>query len=486
MSQPKLNKQRNNSHVLIFGAGLAGLSAGISALEEGAAATLFEKSPRPGGTTVLSTGFVWTFEDYEELRSKIPAGDAALQWLVYETLPLGYDFLTRHNVSLAAPISMLGHGRGRLMQPQQAVGALIERFIALGGTLKCNSSLHRLLLEDGTVIGAEIERDSRIFKEYASAVILATGGFQGNTELLARYVLPDASNVILRANPYSTGDGFIAAMRAGAQISQGLQGFYGHAVAAEPARFRFSNLGEVSQFHGLVSVAVNMRGERFADETAGTGEECLNQALARQSGGGFFIVDADGMGREVLKGVGVVAGAVIERAKTYGALVITSPTLEGLFDALAEQGMPRERLAAEINAYNDAIINGREPFPPRGKNRYALMRGPFTAVKVKAGITFTMGGIRVDEKTRVLLRSGSTSTLAQVPVERAYAETTSGTITIGDEYRETVIPGLYAAGSDVGNISHTNYMGGLATALTTGMTAGKQAAVFTVVHPSQV
>ncbi len=466
------------NRIAIFGAGLAGLSAGITALEEGAAVALFEKSPRPGGTTLLSTGFVWTFEDYEELRSKIPAGDAALQWLVYETLPSGYDFLARHHVSLANPISMLGHGRGRLMQPQQAIDALTQQFLALGGTLECNASLYRLLIEDGLLTGVEIERESRLSAEPTNTVVLTTGGFQGNTELLARYVLPDTSSVILRANPYSTGDGFMAAMSAGAQASQGLHAFYGHAIAAEPARFDFSNLGEVSQFQGLIAVAVNMRGERFADETAGTGEECLNQALARQPGGGFFIVDADGMEREVLKGVGVVAGAVIERAKTYGALVISSPTLEELFDLLAEQGVPRQRLATEISGYNDAIKNGREPFPPRGKNRYPLSRGPYTAVKVKAGITFTMGGIRIDERTRVLRRSGSTSPLAPVPVERAYVETDAATITIGDDYRQTVIPGLYAAGCDAGNISHTNYMGGLATALTTGMTAGKEAAMF--------
>lgn len=464
--------------VVIFGAGLAGLSAGIVALEEGSKVTLFEKSPRPGGTTLLSTGFVWTFEDYEELRTKIPAGDPNLQWLVHETLPAGYDFLLRNNVSLGAPVRMLGHGRGRQIQPQQAIEALTARFLALGGTLECNASLHKLVLEDGAAVGIEVERNGRIGRESAGAVILATGGFQGNTELLARYALLDASNVILRSNPYSTGDGFLAAMDAGAQASQGLQAFYGHAIAAEPARFNFSNLGEVSQFHGFISVAVNMKGERFVDEAAGTGEECLNQALARQPGGGFFIVDADGLEREVLKGVGVLAGAVIERAKTYGALVVTAETLDGLCEALAAHGLHQERLAAELSAYNSAIQAGQQPFPSREKNRYPLIRGPFTAIKVKAGITFTMGGIRIDERARVLRRSGSTSPLAPVPVERAYAATESTSMTIGNDYRQTVIPGLYAAGCDAGNISHTNYMGGLAAALTTGMTAGGEAARF--------
>jgi len=72
-----------------------------------------------------------------------------------------------------------------------------------------------------------------------------------------------------------------------------------------------------------------------------------------------------------------------------------------------------------------------------------------------------------------------------VPVERAYAQNDGTSLAIGDNYRHMPIQGLFAAGNDAGNISHFAYMGGLASALTTGRMAGRQAAAFPAVRNRQ-
>jgi succinate dehydrogenase/fumarate reductase flavoprotein subunit len=137
-------------------------------------------------------------------------------------------------------------------------------------------------------------------------------------------------------------------------------------------------------------------------------------------------------------------------------------------------------LLRELTEFNHLIETGRadELKPSRRGNRKALRRAPFHAVGVKASITFTMGGLQIDERARVVRRTGSSSPLAAVPPTRALNESDAQTIAIGVEYRQSAIEGLYAAGCDVGNISHFEYAGGLAPALATGRVAGGNAAGF--------
>jgi len=463
------------SRVLVCGGGLAGLAAAVAAREAGAPqVTLIEKAPELGGTTRLSGGLLWTFATFEDVRRMIPNGDAALQWLVHDTLDDACAWLTGLGVSLGAQERVLDHGRGRSVDPGEMIDALASRFEALGGEIRVDTGVESLAMHEGSVRGAYEDRGGRI---EAGAVILATGGFQGNQELLSRYVVRDAANLALRANAWSTGDGFIAAVNAGAAASPGLSTFYGHAVAAPPARYGRHELREASAYHGALSVALNLDGVRFADETAGTGEEALNQRLALQPEcRGLYIVDAAALEVEAIQGRGAVTRAILARIKKLGGTVIEAPSLEALCAKLPDLGVPSARALATLHEFNAAMRNDAEIFPLRARRRTPLGKPPFAAVLVRAGITFTMGGLRIDERARVLRRAASTSSFATVPVERAYAEPGEGATTIGADHRESPIPGLFAAGSDAGNLSHGGYLGGLACALTTGRVAGAQAA----------
>lgn len=462
------------TRVLVCGGGLAGLSAGVTALEAGAGVTLVEKAPEVGGTTRLSGGLLWTFADYEEARRLVANGDPALQWLVYDTLDDACAWLAGMGIALGARERVLGHGSGCSVDPNLMIDTLADRFAKLGGEIRADTALESLAMRDGAVIGARDDRGALI---EADAVVLATGGFQGNQELLSRYVVRDAANLALRANYWSTGDGFIAATDAGAAASPGLATFYGHALAAPPARFGKHQFREASAYHGALSVALNLDGERFTDETAGTGEEALNQRLAQQREcRGVYIVDASAMEVEAIQGRGAVTRTILARIKGLGGTVIEAPTLEALCERLREVGIPSRRALATLRQFNAAMGDGDDVVPTRTQRRAPLERPPFAAVLVQAGITFTMGGLRIDERARVLRRARSTSSFAPVPLERAFSESSDDGMTIGVDHREAPIRGLFAAGNDAGNMSHGGYMGGLACALTTGRVAGAQAA----------
>ena len=466
-------------HVVVCGGGLAGFSAAVTALENGAYVTLLEKSPETGGTTVLSGGLLWTFAEYEDARAKIPFGDGSLQWLVFEDLEPATKWLHEIGAKLGSLERVLEHGRGQSADPVQLIKVLSDRFQILGGSLLLSCPMESLLANNGTVSGVRYLQEGKVKDLPCEAVILATGGFQGNTELLARYVVRDPDNLVLRSNPWSTGDAFIAATSIGAAASPGLDTFYGHALIARPGRYNFKQLRDASQYHGGLSVALNLDGLRFADETELTGEEALNQRIATQpSGRAVYIVDEKSMEITPIQGRESITRSIIQRARAAGGLVVEARTLEDLCNGLSCMGVPPSRALSSLREFNEHMNDelADQLRPARSRLRRPLDSPPYYAVLVQAGITFTMGGLLVDDRLRVIRRAGSSSSFGPVPISRAYTTTDSASVAIGSEYRQMNIPGLYAAGNDAGNISHFGYMGGLATALTTGRTAGREAA----------
>jgi succinate dehydrogenase/fumarate reductase flavoprotein subunit len=336
---------------------------------------------------------------------------------------------------------------------------------ALGGELILGTPMDTIRYDDGAVRGVRASGPGRTIDIEAGAVVLATGGFQGNPELLSRYVTPYADKVYLRANPWSTGDGFMAATRIGAAATVGMQAFYGHALPAPPTHFTATEFLDVSQRYGPLGVAINLDGRRFIDESAGTRDVHLNQAIAMQrEATAVYIVDAEIADMSYF---GYMKPAIaIQRVRERNGPVIERDTLEELCTALADWGITGVKALETLREYTVALTNGTadQLDPPRRKHRFPLATPPFTAVAVRPGITFTCGGLAVDTDMRVLRRSASCSTLPLVFAEPAEANLCP-------------VPNVYAAGCDVGNISDLDYIGGLATALTTGRIAGRAAAL---------
>jgi succinate dehydrogenase/fumarate reductase flavoprotein subunit len=411
----------------------------------------------------LSNGIVWTFAREADVRRSIRGGDPALQDLLVSQLTDGMDWLQAQGVTLEPERVYLGCGRGRAASGPQMTAALLDGVRQRGGTALAGTALVQLTHEDGNVTGALAMSESGPLHVRARAVILATGGFQGNAELLARHVSPFADAMYLRANPWSTGDGLLAALDAGAATTPWLNTFYGHALTAPPARFNAFGFQEMSHKYGPMAVALNLDGRRFTDESAGTGEEWLNAQIARQpQATAAYVFDAATADREYEGGA--LARVVLERAREAGGPVAHADTLEALAEQLHGWGLPPDEVLRTLRDYNEAVAAHRayQLSPPRRGNAYAVTQPPFSAALVRSAITFTCGGLRTDLDMRVLRRATSVSMLPLVtaPV---------------DELRVGAIGNLYAAGCDVGGFSTNDYLGGLAQALVSGRIAGAAA-----------
>ena len=450
--------------VLVSGGGMAGLCAALAAAQQGAKVLVLEKGNRFGGSMYLSNGIVWTFANTDEVRRRIPDGDAALQDLLVSHLGDGLAWLQAHGVDLEPERVYLQCGRGRAASGVQMTQALVDALRRRGGQLLANTALQQLSTPDGAVTGALAFGPEGPVRIGARAVVLATGGFQGNAELLARYVSPHAASMYLRANPWSTGDGLQAALDAGAATTPWLDTFYGHALAAPPARFDAFGFQEMSHKYGPFAVALNLHGQRFADESAGTGEEWLNSQIARQpQASAAYVFDAVVAGHEYEGGA--LARVVLERARQAGGPVAHAATLDELALQMHGWGLPPGEVLQTLAGYNAAVTAGRGEFlhPPRRGNPFPVLQPPFSAALVRSGITFTCGGLRTDLDMRVLRRAQSVSTLPLVTAGR-------------DEFSFAAVRNLFAAGCDVGGFSTNAYLGGLAQALVSGRIAGACAA----------
>jgi fumarate reductase flavoprotein subunit len=433
-------------HVIVAGGGLAGLVADLQALELGARVTLLEKGDRLGGSILYSSGYIWTYKDLPTFRREAPGGDVVLQRLILESLGADLDWLEGKSVPALTRETGNPLTFGARFDPKQVVATLTDRIAASGGRMLLKCSLTGLEQRpEGRLNGVRVASDGGRRTERADAVILASGGFAANPELVQRHIIRGPGTMRLRAHPWSTGDGFLAALEAGALASAGLGEFYGRNLPAPPADFPPEQFVEVSQLYGRYAVALNQSGERYADEAADWSETALTRATARQPGlRAWYVLDAAVL-RERVRDRPVEN--MVETARRVGGTVIQTRTLEELTERLAENEVPRENVLRTLEEYNAAATDGRtrELSPPRSAPAAPIQEPPFVAVEVAPAITHTMGGLAVDAGCRVLRQADG------LP-----------------------IPCLYAAGVEVGGVSVGGYTSGLASALVFGRRAARQ------------
>ena len=429
--------------VVIAGGGLAGLIAALRATELGARVTLLEKGDSPGGSFVYSSGYVWSYMDLPTYRREAPGGEATLQKLILERLGSCLTWLEDAGGALLSRETGNPLTFGARFDPEQTVQALVDRIEASGGEILLSTALEGLLEgPDGRVTGVRVSSSGETHA--ADAVILASGGFAGDPELVGRHIIGGPGRMLVRAHPRSTGDGLQAALEKGALASSGFDEFYGRNLPAPPAAFAPERFVEVSQLYGRYAVAINARGERYADEGADWSETALTRTTAHQPGlYAWYVLDSRGLQGRVRERT---AKEMVETARSTGGTVIEAARLTELADRLGEHGVPRETFLSTLKEYNAAVEAGADPSPPRSGQAPALRVPPFVAVKVAPSITHTVGGLAVDVGCRVLR---------------------------GTDRRP--IPGLYAAGVEVGGVSVGGYTSGLASALVFGRTAAESA-----------
>jgi succinate dehydrogenase/fumarate reductase flavoprotein subunit len=436
--------------VLVCGAGMAGLCAAVAAAQAGARPLVLEKGVESGGSMRMSGGTVWTAPTMAVMEAWVPGGDRARQRQLVEGIRPGLDWLASLGVRPGKPIES-----DRQVGSEVDVDALTELLVRetedRGGQVVTEAalgSLDRGETESWNVVVNEAGGRRRTV--VARSVVLATGGFQGNAELLARYVGPYAGSMLLRSNPRSVGDGLLAALAAGARTSPSLSTFYGHTMPAPPAELPPERWVSVTQYASQDAILVNERGERFFDESRSMADETAPFDIVRQPGGRAWLV----MDRRIHDDAELPRRSRSKMRENFGNAVaagapsVIASSLEELADGLAGHGVSRRGFLATVAEFNGAIAAGEgAALPvPRQRSPFGLVEPPFRALGVRAGITFTLGGIDVDATLRVLDRDGRP------------------------------MPGLYAAGADAGGTYDRGYMGGLVLGLVQGRAAGRSAA----------
>jgi succinate dehydrogenase/fumarate reductase flavoprotein subunit len=415
--------------LVVVGGGMAGLAAAAHAAEQGLRVVVLEKTGRVGGSSALSAGILWTAPDIQTMREVVPGGDPELGRVLVEGLEPAVERVRAAGVEVSERwYGQMGFGVAYRADIHALHRHWVQTIEGAGGEIRLDAPV-RALRFGGTaaVTGAgDVE---------ARAVLLATGGFQGDSELVKRFLGWDADRMLLRSNPGSTGDGFRLATAAGAAASRGLGGFYGHLVPAPLTAFEPEHYLPLTQYHSRQSILADVQGRRFTDESLG--DEVSNQAALRLPGMRAVLLCDERVRREHVIGPPYPHGQVIDRfalASELGANLASADSAGELVARVADwgfdaAGLKRTLISYEFGGPQDAPLPA-EPVP--------LREPPFHAVEVQPTLTFPLGGVRVDAWGRVLDRDGR------------------------------AVEGLYAAGGDAGGLQGPRYAAGLALGLVFG------------------
>jgi len=471
--------------LLIVGCGVAGLSAAVTALEARLSVLNLERAPEHhfGGNSR------WT-EAYMRMKNDTEVSDDFedhfannagwhIDGNVLQSLSNGYrewpPYVKAHSLPDPEVISTFAasvpptlawlKGMGLKFGPQpiylltqnttriaaqggglQIIETLRDRALELGGQILYQTTAVDLVrTESGSIVGVNLVKTNGERQEIrARRVLLASGGFQGNPEMMTRYIGPKARHIrpVALGGYYNRGEGIRMALDAGAAPA-GEFGSY-HAEPVDPR----SKQAEAVVFIYPYGVFVNKHGQRFVDEAPGTVDahyDNITRSIADQPDGQSY----------------VIFNAKVEdipRWKTSIRSDIPPYEADSIPELARQIGVPPEELERTITEFNAACppeVGGKfDPFAldfraTRGlavqKSHWSrpIDKGPFRAFPVVATNCFTFGGLKVNADAQVLDQDGR------------------------------VLRGLYAAGETMG-IYHNVYTG--STSVLRGLVFGRRAA----------
>lgn len=405
--------------VLVVGGGAAALCAAISARRSGASVLLLESAPKAlrGGNARHSRNFRIMHDaptpfvqgrygagDYRSDLIRVTGGrmdEAVADRLIGESAEI-VGWLADNGVRFqrvgdgALPYSrktafFLGGGKA-------LVNALYDTAGRLGVGIRYDSAVCRIDSGEGGAPSVTVRHHGGDEDLSAGAVVAASGGFQANRDWLRECWGAVADEIVTRGTPHATGALLKGLLDLGA-AAVGDAG-YGHMVAVDARSPRFDG-GIVTRLDGLAQgIVVDREGRRFADEGADIGPTRFSmwgERVARCAGGlAYAIFDS-----------------VIEprfRPSIFPA--IRAASVAELAVAL---GIAPEALERTVGAYNAAIRSGggrtegrtEGLAPPKSRLAAPIAVPPFGAYPVRAGLTSTQLGVRVDERARVLDRDGT-------------------------------------------------------------------------------
>jgi succinate dehydrogenase/fumarate reductase flavoprotein subunit len=426
---------------LVIGAGMGGMTAAARAAQAGKSVMVVEKAPEIGGSTVLSGGKLWTADTLEHLAAECPGGDAALQRTVFARFEATANWLRSTGITVEPESRHLHYGRGYNFDVVGYIDACRMMVEQHGGMVVRDAFVSTLVLDGRRVVGASIiDRDGET-TVHAKAVLLATGGFSANPQLLRCFVHHNGARALARSNPHSVGDGIRLGLAAGGSLSTYMGGFYGHVMQSPVLKWGPREFRAYTQGGSIKGILLNQAGLRFCDESLGDHQNA-QRVLEQKDAKALLVFDQAVRAAEaqtILANtdtpIDKVAIAIAE-----GGRVAVADTWDELFRQSAVWGFDAAQATATAAHYNTTAARGGAGLVPgRRRDCYAYAQAPFYALEVQCGVTATHGGLRVDDRARVLDANGKP------------------------------VLGLYAAGADAGNVYGSGYAGGLSFAATFGL-----------------
>lgn len=448
--------------VVVIGAGGAGFSAAIEAKNAGANVVLLEKMPAVGGNSLISGAEMNAAKNW--VQPKLGINDDSPELHAEDTYKGGDTKgdmnvikVMTHNALDAAKwcrdylgvrfeddnlFFFGGHSRKRALIPVGHTGTeFITKFQAkadeLGIPIITNMKAEELIKDkSGRVVGVKATMNGASYTFNAKGgVVLATGGFGANPEMVKKYNPKIDERFKTTDAPGTTGEALYMAERAGAQLVN--MGYIQTYPICDPISGVIELIAD-ARFDG--AIMLNQEGKRFVEELQR--RDVLSEAILKQTGGYCWVLWNDK--------IGSISNTVKEHPTEYEAftkqgIMATCDDLKCVADFTK---IPFDSLKGTVNRVSSMTGKGNDKDFNHRSGLVDMTQGKYYVIKAVPSVHHTMGGVRINEKAQALTAEGK------------------------------AIPGLWAAGEVTGVTHGTNRLGGNAYTdiIVFGRIAGKAAA----------
>lgn len=399
--QPVANLEAVNTDLVIIGGGPAGLAAAISAREAGLKnIILIEK------LDILSGNGKYDMNFYDLINSEAQKAnginDSVEALIADNSNPLdtperiraqaeGAFVLDKWLRSFGVKLNYNYGKRGHMAESNAYAGAHIQdgmekKVKELGIDVRTGTKGLDLIMKDGKAVGVKVQNKNNFYDINAKAVILATGGFSANKELLKKYV--PGSEVFQTSNQLGATGDFIPVF--------------------EKNNIKTANLEVLNIFPFIIRqtrdltgggdgfILVNKEGKRFTSEsiTYATRFSTAQKILAQPDSAAFYIYDQK-----------LYDASYRLQKHTAQGLHVKANTLDELAEKL---GIDKDNLKETVKEFNMAVRGEiKDPFREKPTKKEFMSEGPYYGVQVESAVHMTRGGVVADEKTQVYYENGN-------------------------------------------------------------------------------
>ncbi|XKM13184.1 flavocytochrome c [Orbaceae bacterium ac157xtp] len=439
--------------IVVIGSGGAGLSAAIQAHDLGANVIVVEKMPVIGGnTTKASAGMNAAETKFQKLKGIVDSkelfyketlvggknkNNPELLHYFVEHAPEAINWLDENGIELSGITTTGGMSIDRTHRPASgaAVGGflisgLVKNINKRGIEIMLDTSVTSIVTENHKVTGVRVsEEDGSTHIIKTKAVIVATGGFSANTQMVEKY-RPDLKGFVTTNHKGATGSGIMMLEELGAGTVD-MGEIQIHPTVEQSTSYLISE-----SIRGGGAILVSQAGKRFVNELS-TRDKVSADIIQLPEHYAYIMFDQQV--RDENKAV--------EEYISQG-LVVESNTVAELAKKLS---IDADTLTKTIDRYNQFVgTKNDEDFGRTTGMRHPINTGPYYAIKIAPGVHHTMGGVTINTDAQVL------------------------------DTNHHVIQGIYAAGEVVGGVHGANRIGGNAVAdiIIFGLQAGKEATAY--------